>query len=79
MTSEASTIPSPSRTYAPDRGIRNGQRSLEIATAVYAREPTAVHAETVALALAELERCAEAVDLMRRAIAYRDSSSTRMG
>jgi tetratricopeptide (TPR) repeat protein len=54
---------------SPDRSIRDGQRALDLATAVYTADPAAVHAETVALALAELERCAEALEWMRRAIA----------
>jgi tetratricopeptide (TPR) repeat protein len=53
---------------SPDRAVRNGQRALDVARAVYGAEPTAVHAETVALALAELGRCAEALEWMRRAI-----------
>jgi hypothetical protein len=35
---------------------------------VYQREPSPVHGETVAMALAELGRCDEASDWMRRAI-----------
>jgi Flp pilus assembly protein TadD len=54
---------------SPDRSIRNGPRALELATAVYAAEPTPVHGETVALALAELSRCDEALTWMKRAVA----------
>jgi tetratricopeptide (TPR) repeat protein len=53
---------------SPDRSVRDGQRALDLATAVYQREPTPVHGETVAIALAELGRCDEASDWMRRAI-----------
>jgi tetratricopeptide (TPR) repeat protein len=60
---------------SPDRSIRDGQRAFEIATAVYGREPGAVHAESVALALAELGRCAEASDWMRRAIAQAEAAN----
>jgi tetratricopeptide (TPR) repeat protein len=62
---------------SPDRALRDGRRALEIAEAVYAAEPSPVHAETVALALAELQRCAEAADWMRRAIsAARETGNT---
>ena len=54
---------------SPDRSLRNGRRALDIARAVYASEPSAVHAESVALALSELGRCPEAADWMRRAVA----------
>jgi tetratricopeptide (TPR) repeat protein len=53
---------------SPDRTLRDGARALTLAQGVYAAEPSAVHAETVALALAELERCTEALDWMRRAV-----------
>jgi hypothetical protein len=44
-----------------------------LATRVYDRDPSPVHGESVALALAELERCAEAAMWMQRAIARADS------
>jgi len=53
---------------SPDRSVRDGQRAFEVATMVYQREPSPAHGETVAIALAELGRCDEAVDWMRRAI-----------
>jgi tetratricopeptide (TPR) repeat protein len=53
---------------APDRSVRDGQRAFDLATAVYTREPSPAHGETVALALAELGRCDEAANWMRRAI-----------
>jgi len=53
---------------SPDRSLRDGRRALELAMAVYAAEPVAVHAETVAMALAELGRCDEAAGWMRRAV-----------
>ena len=52
---------------APDRSVRDGQRAFDLATAVYQREPSPVHGETVAIALAELGRCEEAGEWMRRA------------
>jgi hypothetical protein len=49
--------------------------SLELALAIDKAEPTPAHGETVALALAELGRCAEALDRMRRAIADAERST----
>ena len=60
---------------SPDRSIRNGPRALELATSVYAAEPTPVHGETVALALAELSRCDEALTWMKRALAEAERAS----
>jgi tetratricopeptide (TPR) repeat protein len=54
---------------SPELARRDGARALELAMAVHQREPAAAHAETVALALAELGRCDEALDWMRRAVA----------
>jgi tetratricopeptide (TPR) repeat protein len=54
---------------SPDRATRNGPRALDLATSVYTAEPTPVHGETVALALAELGRCDEALMWMKRAVA----------
>lgn len=53
---------------APDRTVRDGRRALEIATAVHTAAPGPAHGETVALALAELGRCKEASEWMRKAI-----------
>jgi len=53
---------------APDRTVRDGRRALDIATAVHTAAPAPVHRETVALALAELGRCQEASEWMRKAI-----------
>jgi len=60
---------------SPERSVRNGSRAFELATAVYAAEPTPVHGETVALALAELSRCDEAIAWMKRAIAEAEQAS----
>ena len=54
---------------SPDRSMRDGRRALDLATGVYKAEPTPAHAETIALALAELERCDEALTWMKRAVA----------
>jgi hypothetical protein len=53
---------------APDRAVRDGARALDLATAVWALDNDPVHAETMALALAELERCDDALQWIRRAI-----------
>jgi tetratricopeptide (TPR) repeat protein len=54
---------------APDVSLRDGKRALDIAMAVNDAEPTPAHAETIALALAELGRCDEAMNWMKRAVA----------
>jgi tetratricopeptide (TPR) repeat protein len=54
---------------SPDVSLRDGQRAFNIATAVNDAEPIPVHAETIALALAELGRCSEAMEWMTRAVA----------
>ena len=53
----------------PDAALRNGQRALDLATTVYERAAEPAHAETVAMALAELGRCAEALAWLRRGMA----------
>jgi hypothetical protein len=55
--------------------VRNGQRAFDLATAVYEREPSPAHGETMAMALAELGRCDEAADWMRRAIEEADRTN----
>ena len=53
---------------SPDRSQRDGKRALDLATRVYETAPTPAHGETLALALAELERCDEALTWMKRAV-----------
>jgi len=53
---------------SPDASLRDGRRALDLATAVSKAEPSPVHTETIAIALAELGRCAEARDTMQRAV-----------
>jgi tetratricopeptide (TPR) repeat protein len=60
---------------SPDVSLRNGTRALEIATAVNDAEPAPAHAETIALALAELGRCGEAMEWMKRAVASAERSA----
>lgn len=52
----------------PDVSVRDGARALELGLAVWNVLPLAVHAETVALAHAELGRCAEAAEWQRKAL-----------
>ena len=54
---------------SPDRTLRDGERALRLASTLYAEDAAPAHAETVALALAELGRCGEAAEWMRRAVA----------
>ena len=58
---------------SPDRSLRDGQRLPALATRVYEKERSPAHGETMALALAELGRCAEAASWMQRAVARRRS------
>ncbi len=60
---------------SPDRAIRNGSRALALATRVYEAEPTPVQGVTVALALAELSRCDEALTWMKRAVAEAEKTN----
>jgi tetratricopeptide (TPR) repeat protein len=59
---------------SPDRAVRNGTRALELATTVWKADDSAVSAETMALALAELERCTEARQWMQRALGLAEKS-----
>jgi tetratricopeptide (TPR) repeat protein len=52
----------------PDVSVRAGSRALDLALTVWNARPLAAHAETVALALAELDRCSEAAQWQRKAI-----------
>lgn len=49
--------------------VRDGERALEIAFSILESDPTLDHAETVAMALAEVGRFDEAVELQARAVA----------
>jgi tetratricopeptide (TPR) repeat protein len=63
----------------PDMTLRDGRRALELAMAVNAAEPTPVHGETIALALAELGRCDEALGWMKRAVAEAERAKDNAG
>jgi len=65
----------------PDRSVRDGARARDLALAVWNVRPAAAHAETVALALAELDRCSEAAEWQRQAIeaARQQGLESRLG
>lgn len=52
----------------PDPAIRDGDRALRLATRVFQAENTLDHAETVAMALAELGRFEEAAEWQQRVV-----------
>ncbi len=52
----------------PSLEVRDGERAYQLASLVYKAQPTVLHAETVALALAELDRCDEAAEWQRRSL-----------
>ncbi|MCB1035259.1 MAG: tetratricopeptide repeat protein, partial [Acidobacteria bacterium] len=52
----------------PDESLRDGERALELATAVFNTRRSLSHAETVAMALAELGRCDEAATWQRNVV-----------
>jgi tetratricopeptide (TPR) repeat protein len=54
---------------SPQYGLRDGARSLELAQAIYQASGSSEHGALVAMALAELGRCAEAAQWQRRMIA----------
>jgi tetratricopeptide (TPR) repeat protein len=62
---------------APDRSLRDGPRALALAEAVHAGDALAVHAETVAMALAELGRCGEAREWMSKAVDAAQAAADR--
>ncbi len=53
---------------SPDPELRNGDRALELASRVFAAQRNAWHAETVALSMAELGRCEEALEWQDKAL-----------
>jgi tetratricopeptide (TPR) repeat protein len=60
---------------SPDLSLRDGRRALGLALAIYKAEPVPVHAETVAMSFAELGRCADAAEWMRRAVAEAEAGN----
>jgi len=59
---------------APDRGLRDGTRALDLAMRAYESRGSAIDAETVALALAELSRCGDAREWMQRAVSIAEAA-----
>ncbi|HVR30403.1 MAG TPA: tetratricopeptide repeat protein [Thermoanaerobaculia bacterium] len=59
---------------APDDAVRDGAAAAEIASKLLEAAPSAQHAETLAMALAELGRYAEAAKLQERVVAGIESS-----
>lgn len=54
---------------APDRSLRDGERALQLATALFETTPAPPHAETLAMALAEQGRFEEAAQLQSSLLA----------
>jgi tetratricopeptide (TPR) repeat protein len=52
----------------PEAEIRDGKRALELAQMVYAAAPNPRHAQLMAQAFAELERCEEAAEWQRKVV-----------
>lgn len=63
---------------SPDRAVRDGRKALELAMRVYETRSAPADSETVALALAELGRCPEALEWMRRAVASAEQAGEAM-
>lgn len=54
---------------SPDLAVRDGARAVALAQVVLDAAPSTVHAETLALALAEAGRCQDAADVLRQVLA----------
>ncbi|HSL81897.1 MAG TPA: tetratricopeptide repeat protein, partial [Thermoanaerobaculia bacterium] len=52
----------------PDAALRDGERAVELAAQLVEAQPTAAHAETLALALAEAGRCDEAAEWQQKVL-----------
>lgn len=59
----------------PDTSLRDGQRAVDLALRVFQSQKTPIHAETLALALAESGRCEEAANVQRQLIAIYEKSN----
>ncbi len=53
---------------SPDPVVRNGEEALRLAQLAFRGRPSVGHAETVAMALAELNRCQQAAEWQRKAL-----------
>lgn len=63
---------------SPDLAVRDGRRALELAMRVHEARAAPADSETVALALAELGRCPEALEWMQRAVASAERTGDAM-
>jgi hypothetical protein len=52
----------------PDLSLRDGDRALDLASRVFEASQTISHAETVAMAFAEVGRCSDAAQWQLRAV-----------
>jgi hypothetical protein len=52
----------------PDAAVRDGERAYELAQQVYNVQPIPRHAQLVAQALAELDRCDEAAEWQQKVV-----------
>ena len=52
----------------PDATLRDGERALDLAQRVYAASSTPAHAETLAMAFAQVGRCGEAAKVQRQVV-----------
>jgi len=64
---------------APSDGIRRGERALELARSAYEDRPLPIHAETVAMAYAEMGDFDQAVEWQRRVLAQLDEQPAADG
>lgn len=67
---------------APDPEVRDGERAVELAELVWKARPSVGHAETLAMAFAQSDRCADAAAWQRVAITQLDEggeSAARRG
>jgi tetratricopeptide (TPR) repeat protein len=64
---------------APDPKVRNGERAVQIAKAVFEKERNPVHGETLALALAAAGKFPEALVLQKRLLAEAEEAKFEPG
>jgi len=62
---------------SPDRSLRDGPRSFSLASELFSSERVPPHAETLAMALAEVGRFDDARDLQRRILSEFERSASR--
>lgn len=62
---------------SPDASLRNGQRALELALALFDARPVVAYGESLAMALAELGRCDEAAQRQRGLVVAAERAGER--